>query len=143
MRIHISLNVASLDASIGFYQALFGQAPSKLRDGYANFRLDEPPIHLALMEQSGSTGGGATHYGVELPDHEVLADWRGRLEATGVRVAIEDEAACCFAKADKLWLTDPDGNRWEVWVRTGEFEAMGETRSEVFEEEARESCCAA
>jgi hypothetical protein len=23
---------------------------------------------------------------------------------------------CCFALQDKVWITDPDGNRWEVFT---------------------------
>ena len=129
MRIHISLNVKTLNDSIGFYSHLFGQAASKERDGYANFRLDSPPIHLALVEDEGRTGEGVSHLGVELPDADTLAAWRDRLESSGADFAIEDQAACCYAKADKLWLSDPDGYRWEIWVRTGEYEAMGATNA--------------
>ena len=128
MRVHISLNVRSLEYSLAFYEAMLGTAPSKRRDAYANFRLDEPPVHLALQEGAISVGGGASHFGIELPDQESLAGWRSRLEQTDLDVLVEDAARCCYAKADKLWLTDPDGYRWEVWVRTGEHEGMGASR---------------
>lgn len=128
MRIHISLNVQSLESSIAFYTALLGHPVTKQRPAYANFRLDEPPVHLALMESEARTPGGATHYGVELPDHAALDAWRNRLETAGVKLDIEEDAQCCYARADKLWLTDPDGHRWEIWVRTGEHDAMGSTR---------------
>ena len=125
MKVHISLNVSSIDKSLGFYTALFGKDPSKRKGGYANFRLDEPPIHLALVENPGKTGEGASHFGIEVPNMQSLHDWRDRLERGKSPFAVEDEAHCCYASADKLWLTDPDGYKWEIWVRTGEFDAMG------------------
>jgi len=143
MRIHISLNVTSLEASKAFYAGLFGSGPSKERPDYANFRLDEPPIHLAL-QQGGATGkGGVSHVGVELPDHEALAAWQERLEQAHVVFTPESAAECCYATADKLWVTDPDGNAWEIWVRTGEYEAMGAVRVELPREAGGgETCCA-
>ena len=128
MRIHISLNVGSLENSTAFYAALFDQDVSKSKPGYANFRLDEPPIHLALMECGTPGSDGVGHLGIELPDSATLEEWHRRLESNGVKFSVEDEAQCCYAKADKLWLTDPDGYRWEIWVRTGEYDSIGETR---------------
>lgn len=141
MRIHISLNVSSLKDSIGFYTALFGQGASKTRDDYANFRLDEPPIHLALQKSGPIGRAGVSHVGVELPDAEVLGLWRARLEESGATFEVEDKAACCYARADKLWLSDPDGYRWEVWVRTGDYGAIGETRVEFLQASDSEAAC--
>jgi catechol-2,3-dioxygenase len=128
MRVHISLNTRSVDDSVNFYSRLFGQAASKTREGYANFRLDEPPIHLALVESEKPAGAGLSHLGIELPDSYALQAWRTRLQDEGVEFSVEDKASCCYATADKLWLNDPDGYRWEVWVRTGEYDSMGSTR---------------
>ncbi|NIP18431.1 MAG: glyoxalase/bleomycin resistance/dioxygenase family protein [Xanthomonadales bacterium] len=142
MKVHVSLKVASLERSKAFYSKLFGQETSKAREDYANFRLDEPPIHLALMEGEPACCSGLSHLGFELSDHGALDDWRSRLEKAGVGFVPEDEAACCYARADKLWIGDPDGYRWEIWVRTGEHDAMG--RAPVLEEIVRaenSACC--
>lgn len=139
IRVHVSLDVQSIDKGIAFYSKLFGEKPSKAREGYANFRLDSPPVHLALQEGRHPSKGGVSHLGFELPDHEQLADWQSRLEASGIDLTPENDAKCCYAKADKLWVTDPDGYRWEVWVRTGEFGEMGQTRPEAGQSAA--SCC--
>ncbi len=124
MRVHISINSTAIDQSVDFYSSFFGQEASKTRNGYANFRLDEPPIHLALVEKPASPGGGVSHLGIELPDADALENWRSRLEASNLDFEVEDEARCCYAQANKLWVTDPDGYRWEIWVRTGEYEAI-------------------
>lgn len=141
MRVHISLNTSSVDNSARFYSSLFGQAASKTRNGYANFRLDEPPIHLALVEGSRDNGTGISHLGIELPNACTLHSWRTRLEENGVEFTVEDKASCCYATADKLWLTDPDGYRWEIWVRTGEFDGMGATRAAANPTAVTESAC--
>lgn len=128
MRVHISLDVQDLQRSLAFYSTLFGQPASKQRPDYANYRLDRPPIHLALQQSASSSGQGHGHLGVELPDPAELAAWRQRLQAAGVRFSAENDAHCCYATGDKLWLGDPDGHRWEIWVRTGDHEAKGASR---------------
>lgn len=136
-RIHISLPVRDLDAAIGFYEKLFDQPVTKRRAGYANFRLDNPPIHLALESRATAPAAGDanhSHFGIELPDATTFAAWRERLRSAGADGRDEHDAVCCYAKADKVWLTDLDGNEWEVWVRKGETEQMRSNHSE---------CCAA
>ena len=128
MRVHISLPSSDLEASKRFYQDLFGQPPSKERDDYANFRLEQPPIHLALEKEGGCCGkaisAAHSHFGIELPDHDTFLGWKERLQAVHTKVRDEPDAECCYARADKVWLSDPDGNEWEIWVRTGEAERM-------------------
>jgi len=126
MRVHISINVSSLEQSTEFYSALFGQPASKTKPGYANFRLNQPPIHLALMERGQTGSEGVSHLGIELADQPALDEWHNRLKALGANFTTEDRACCCYAKADKLWLTDPDGYRWEIWTRTGEYDSVRE-----------------
>ena len=125
MRVHVSLAVGDLGRSVDFYQGMLGTAPSKRHEDYANFRLDEPPLHLALVPGASTrAGNGPEHFGIELPDHETLWSWRERVRSAGISGFDEEDAQCCYATGDKLWLTDPDGHRWELWVRTGEFTAM-------------------
>ena len=124
MRIHISLQVSDLEASLDFYTGLLGQAPSKTREDYANFRLDQPPIHLALVTAAQPGAAHHEHYGIELEDHAALNAWRERFKETGLIADEEPGAKCCYAIGDKLWLKDPDGHRWEIWVRTGEYQAL-------------------
>jgi catechol 2,3-dioxygenase-like lactoylglutathione lyase family enzyme len=125
MRIHISLPVKDLEKSVAFYSTVLANPASKLKDDYANFRLDEPAIHLALVAKKDSSSVvSASHFGVELPDHNSLETWRERATAEDLDLLDDPDASCCYARADKFWLSDPDGNRWEFWVRTGESEVL-------------------
>ena len=135
-RVHIHIHVRDLGRSTAFYETLFGQPASKRRPDYANFRLDEPALHLALAHEPGHESVSTEqHFGVELFDDQVLADWRGRVAALAPR--IEQQVTCCYAVADKFWVRDPDGNEWEFWVRHEEAEAM-----HAPSDPASEGCCA-
>ena len=125
-RVHISVPSSDLEASIAFYRELFGTEPSKRRDDYANFRLDLPPIHLAIVADPGRAAAPADrhHFGIELPDSETFDAWAARLEAAGLVRRRETDETCCYARADKAWLADPDGHAWELWVRTGEADSL-------------------
>jgi catechol 2,3-dioxygenase-like lactoylglutathione lyase family enzyme len=134
MRVHVSIPVKDLDRSIRFYRRLFGADPSKTKPDYANFRLDEPPIHLSMIERRDAPDAPTNqHFGIELPDRGTLQTWRTRTQEKELDAAEEPQALCCYASGEKLWLTDPDGYRWEVWVRTGEYDALTEPKS---------ACCA-
>lgn len=138
-RIHVSVPVSNLEASKAFYAALFGTAPTKVKDDYANWRLDAPALHLAIVHAPAAVQEPNTvrHFGVELFDNAELADWRGKAEKAGLQLRIEEEVVCCYAKADKFWAQDPDGNEWEFWVRSEEADAMhGESAA------AEGQCCA-
>ena len=129
-RVHINLSVSDIERSTQFYSLLFGQQPTKVRDDYANFRLDAPGLHLALVKSPAHARNDSLsrHYGIELFDNAELGDWRSRLEKAGVALKIEEQVTCCYAVGDKFWAKDPDGNDWEFWVRTEEAELMkGET----------------
>jgi catechol 2,3-dioxygenase-like lactoylglutathione lyase family enzyme len=124
-RVHLNLEVADLDPSIAFYTRLFGAGPTKVRADYANWRLDEPALHLALVAHPGrGKPRSGEHFGVELFEAEALKDWRARAEAAGLALRVEEQVTCCYAVADKWWAADPDGNEWEFWVRSAEAERL-------------------
>ncbi len=137
-RPHISLDVANLDAAVKFYAAVFDAEPTKRYADYANFRLESPAIHLALVHQQGRTPtqNSNEHFGIELFDPTALEAWQKRVEAAGLLPRIERAITCCYAVGDKFWLADPDGHQWEFWVRSEEADAMhGLSASEP-------ACCA-
>lgn len=117
-RIHISLNVSDLDASISFYRQVFDQEPTKVRSDYAKFEPAEPSVNLALNRRSfqPAVPGGLSHLGVQLQDLDQLAATRERLQAAGLIEYEECRTTCCYALQDKFWLKDPDGNALEFFV---------------------------
>lgn len=121
-RVQLALNVSDLDAAIGFYSELFRTEPHKLRPGYANFEVADPPLKLVLIEQPA--GGSLNHIGVEVFSTSRVADETRRLGAAGLRTRIEDGVVCCHAEQDKVWVSDPDGLAWEVYTVTDDEPAM-------------------
>jgi catechol 2,3-dioxygenase-like lactoylglutathione lyase family enzyme len=115
MRLQLALNVTDLDAAVDFYSKLFGVEVNKRKPGYANFAIDSPPLKLVLFE-APEAGERLNHLGVEVFDDEDVTAATERLRAAGLDHLIEDETTCCYAKADKVWATEPDGLRWE-WYR--------------------------
>jgi catechol 2,3-dioxygenase-like lactoylglutathione lyase family enzyme len=114
-RVQLALNVSDLDAAVGFYSKLFGMPPAKLRPGYANFAVAEPPLKLVLIESEGG-GGTLNHLGVEVGSTTEVDEARRRLAAEGLSTAAEDQVSCCYALQDKVWVDDPDGAPWEVYT---------------------------
>ena len=126
-RVHINLLVSDLEASKAFYAQLFDQPPSKVKDDYANWRLDSPAIHLALVHEPGRPRVETPeHFGVEIHDDAQLVAWGERLEAAGFEVSHEEAVTCCYAVANKRWVRDPDGNAWELWVRHDDADTLHE-----------------
>lgn len=122
-RVHINITVSDLEASIAFYSRVFGTGPTKQRVDYANFRLDEPALHLALVQapldlKDQPPAAKTHHFGIELFEDDALDQWKARLKELGIVPHLEEEIiTCCYAVGNKFWLQDPDGNEWEFWVR--------------------------
>lgn len=118
MRLQLALNVKDLESAIAFYSKMFGVGVSKRKPGYANFAIDEPPLKLVLFEQPDAPER-LNHLGVEVFDDEAVHAATERLKAAGMAHRVEDETTCCYAKANKVWATEPEGIRWE-WYRVVE-----------------------
>jgi len=116
-KMHVSLNVSDLERSLGFYQAFFGVPPHKVRPGYANFDVSEPPLKLALNAAGAvDERGPLNHLGIVVESLEQVRAARQRLAAAGLPTIDESDTQCCFARQDKVWAHDPDGNAWEIYV---------------------------
>jgi catechol 2,3-dioxygenase-like lactoylglutathione lyase family enzyme len=115
-RIQLALNVDDLETSIAFYSALFGTPPAKIRDGYANFAVAEPPLKLVLIANPGR-GGSINHLGVEVADTDTVDAEQTRLAGSGLASVDERGTTCCYAKQDKFWVEGaPDGESWEIYT---------------------------
>lgn len=117
-RIHIGIAVRALDASVAFYRTLFDQAPTKLRADYAKFEVAEPPVNFTLnvVPEAPAVPPPAQHFGIQLKDTDVLKAVHERARAAALDSRVEDARTCCYAVADKVWLRDPDGHQWELFV---------------------------
>ena len=117
-RIHVALAVTDLEKSVAFYQTLFGRGPTKTRPRYAKFEVAEPPVNLALNEVGGPTGPNnpVAHFGFQVKSTAAVEAVAARLKGAGLATAAEDAVTCCYAVQNKVWATDPDGNKWEVYV---------------------------
>ena len=115
-RVQLAINVNDLSESIAFYSQLFGAEPAKLRPGYANFAIAEPPLKLILMENPGQ-GGSLNHLGVEVADTGTVDAEQSRLAEAGFASVDERDTTCCYARQDKFWVQGaPDGERWEIYT---------------------------
>ena len=122
-RVQLALNVDDLDAAIAFYSKLFGTEPAKVKPGYANFAIAEPALKLVLLENPGQ-GGTLNHLGVEVESSETVHTEIARLTEEGLFTEEEIGATCCFATQDKVWVTGPGGERWEVYTVLADAETF-------------------
>lgn len=138
---HLSLNVRDVDASVAFYRALFGTAPVKhyhdettvhsvlqddtgadsrqQRTGYAKFDLDAPALNFVLNQIAGTrfeARGTLSHLGLQVDSTGDVIAMRARVAAAGLATRDEMAVSCCYARQDKFWVADPDGNEWEVFT---------------------------
>ncbi len=128
-RLHLALNTQKMDQSIEFYTALFNVAPSKVKPGYAKFEVAQPPLNLTLNESTQVTGNRINHLGIEVKSGGGVQDQLARLKKLGLDTSIEEDTTCCYAKQDKVWVTDPDGNAWETFFVFEDSEVRNDTDS--------------
>jgi catechol 2,3-dioxygenase-like lactoylglutathione lyase family enzyme len=113
---HLNLATRDLEKSVSFYRTLLDSQPAKKYDDYALFLTDEPPLELALARDGDARGSESAHYGVAVESSRVVDDAIARLGAAGVAVDVERDETCCYAKQTKVWASDPDGRRWEIYT---------------------------
>lgn len=114
-RVQLALNVSDLDSAVAFYSKLLAAAPAKVRPGYANFAIAEPPLKLVLIQGDGEPGS-LNHLGIEVEGPELVGAAQARLAAEGLATATERAVACCYAVQDKVWVEGPDGTPWEIYT---------------------------
>ena len=148
-RIQLAINVDDLEKSIAFYSRLFDTQPAKVRPGYANFAVAEPPLKLVLLENPGQ-GGSLNHLGVEVDTVDVVDALQARLAEDGLASVDERGTTCCYAKQDKFWVEGaPNGERWEVYTVLADsptFAEAGDAQccSSAASDEAEDAiCCSA
>ncbi|MDX2242095.1 MAG: ArsI/CadI family heavy metal resistance metalloenzyme [Leptolyngbyaceae cyanobacterium bins.302] len=114
---HVALRVSNIEKSVAFYQAMFGVSPVKHKVNYAKFDLDNPALNLTLnVSDRIELHGALSHLGVQVGSTETVKQALDRFKAAGLATFEEQDTDCCYALQDKVWVTDPDGNRWEIFV---------------------------
>jgi catechol 2,3-dioxygenase-like lactoylglutathione lyase family enzyme len=140
-RVQLALNVDDLDAAITFYAKLFNTEPAKVKDGYANFAIAEPPLKLVLLENP-TQGGSLNHLGVEVDSSDTVHAEIDRLAGEGLLTDEESGTTCCFATQDKVWVTGPGGERWEVYTVLADSETFGASPQQP-DPDTTVTCCGA
>ena len=114
-RVQLAINVEDIDAAVDFYTRLFATEPAKRQPGYANFAIANPPLKLVLFENKGA-GGTLNHLGVEVETPGEVVNATRRLADEGLQTDVEMGTTCCYAEQDKVWVTGPSGEPWEVYT---------------------------
>jgi len=128
-RFHVHVAVDQLDESIRFYSTLFGHAPTVERADYAKWMLEDPRINFAISRRGREAG--VNHIGFQVETAEELAEIRNRLDAAGSTITDQADIACCYARSDKHWVTDPSGIAWETFHTLGEAVVYGDDSRET------------
>src|SRR5437764_15071133 len=116
LKAHLALNVRDVKRSLEFYRKLLGIEPSKVRNGYAKFDVENPPLNLTLNEVSFRERGALSHLGIQVASTDDVLAMREKWMQAGLITRDEMQTSCCYAVQDKSWVRDPDGNEWEVFV---------------------------
>ena len=128
MRLQLALNVTDLTEAIDFYSKMFDATPAKIKPGYANFAIEQPPLKLVLFEVGGEHPEAAAvgefhhlnHLGVEVERAEQVVAAEARISDTGIETTGVDDAVCCFAEKTETWVASPDAARWEWYVKNAD-----------------------
>ena len=144
-RVQLALNVDDLQESVAFYSRLFDTEPAKIRPGYANFAVAQPPLKLVLIENPGH-GGSVNHLGVEVVDTDTVDAEQRRLTEVGLASVDERDTTCCYARQDKFWVEGaPNGERWEIYTVLQDSQEFGSHagENEMTVQQSGSVCCGA
>ncbi len=137
-RFHVHISVDSIEQSVKFYSALFGQEASVQKSDYAKWMLDDPRINFAVSKRGARSG--LDHLGIQLDSADELHQMTAQLQTAGIAVTDQGETTCCYAQSDKGWVHDPQGIAWESFVTMGEATTYGVEN--VVAAESATACCA-
>jgi len=123
-RFHIHVGVKNIEDAIPFYSTLFGQKPTKIKDDYAKWMLEDPKINFAISTRADSQG--LDHLGLQVDDETTLAEMTERLKKADLGIYDEGTTTCCYAKSSKAWVKDPAGVAWETYHSMSDAETFSD-----------------
>jgi catechol 2,3-dioxygenase-like lactoylglutathione lyase family enzyme len=140
-RFHVHVGVKNLNESIQFYSTLFGQKPTKLKEDYAKWMLEDPKINFAISERGNKVG--VDHLGIQVDNEVDLSEMTNRLKTADLEVYDEGASVCCYAESNKAWAKDPSGIAWEAYHTMAEAEVFGDSAIKVASclPKAKTTCC--
>ncbi len=128
MRLQLALNVADLEAAIDFYSRMFATDPYKVKPGYANWEIADPPLKLVVFERPDLDHGSINHLGVEAGTAEEVVAAEARLRGAGLATSGIDDTICCFAEKVETWVDDGRGQCWEWYVKRADHDTQLENQ---------------
>jgi len=134
-RVQLALNVSDIGEAIAFYSKMFNTEPTKVREGYANFAIADPPLKLVLIENTVSER--LNHLGIEVETTDEVAEATNHFDQIGFITDVEEQTTCCYAVQDKVWVRDPDDARWEVYTVIADSAVFGSAPVD-----GGDACCA-
>jgi len=138
-RFHVHLHVDGLARNIGFYSRLFAQAPTRIESDYAKWMLDDPPVNFAISTRGGAQG--LDHFGIQVESADELVALKSRAKAASLALEDQGETACCYARSEKYWITDPQGLAWEHFHSLGAIPVYGKANDMPVGKAASAACC--
>ena len=136
-RMHVNVSVTDLEASIGFYSALFDAAPSVRKPDYAKWMLEDPRVNFSITTRGERKG--IDHLGIQVEDDAELGEVYARLRAADAPTIEEGVTTCCYANSEKSWIFDPDAIAWETFLTRGESAIYGS--DDVRPRDGASACC--
>jgi Glyoxalase/Bleomycin resistance protein/Dioxygenase superfamily len=141
MRVQLALNVTDLDEAIDFYTKMFDTPPYKVKPGYANWAIADPPLKLVIFENASAEPGSINHLGVETESAADVVAAEARLSDSGLATTGIDDTICCFAEKVEMWVQGPVGHKWEWYVKQADHETQLENVIVARSDAAAPSCC--
>lgn len=89
-------------------------------------------LKLVLIENAGA-GGSINHLGIEVDTTDEVVDATRRFTAAALPTDLEGGTTCCYALQNKVWVTGPGGERWEIYTVLADAgsELEGKTLADV------------
>ncbi len=141
MRVQLALNVTDLAEAIDFYSKMFATTPYKVKPGYANWEITDPPLKLVIFERPDAEPGSINHLGVETESADEVVAAEARIAGAGLPTTGIDAAICCFAEKVETWVQGPAGHKWEWYVKQADHDTQLVNVITNHTDTARSTCC--